>query len=256
MVSTRRGAIPSELGWLIDELDSISDRLRTLEAPSGEALFDTVTKLQALVNDIQQQLNDYIANGTYNKAQLDSMFASRDSAIASHTHSGGDINSGTIGIGISTGQPVFFTNAYNTNLTGTRRTAWLQSDGRLGYASSTRDKKASIDPANIDPASVLKLEPKSFIYKAEVARRTSLRINEGIDYVPKREYGLIAEDVAEAGLSQFVIYDGNGKIEGVEYSMLVVALIALAKAQDKRIVDLDTRLKKIERSALFLNLGL
>lgn len=47
--SSRTGAIPSELGWLVDELDSMSERLRTLEAPSGESLLATVEKLQGLV---------------------------------------------------------------------------------------------------------------------------------------------------------------------------------------------------------------
>ena len=38
MANIRRGAIPSELGWLIDMLDDYGDRLRTLEAPSAEAM--------------------------------------------------------------------------------------------------------------------------------------------------------------------------------------------------------------------------
>lgn len=46
MRNSRQGAIPSELGNLIDELDDIQRRLRTLEAPSGESLGNTVAKLQ------------------------------------------------------------------------------------------------------------------------------------------------------------------------------------------------------------------
>ena len=49
MRSSRQGAIPSELGNLIDELDDLQRRLRTLEAPSGETLSNTVAKLSALV---------------------------------------------------------------------------------------------------------------------------------------------------------------------------------------------------------------
>lgn len=49
MHSSRQGAIPSELGWLIDTLDSYEERLRTLEAPSGESLSNTVAKLQASI---------------------------------------------------------------------------------------------------------------------------------------------------------------------------------------------------------------
>ncbi|NLA10340.1 hypothetical protein [Microbacterium sp. CJ77] len=61
MRSSRQGAIPSELGWLIDELDSTSERLRTLEAPSGESLGSTVAKLQALIANIQAQIDAWAA---------------------------------------------------------------------------------------------------------------------------------------------------------------------------------------------------
>lgn len=50
MSNSRRGAIPSDLGWLVDELASLSDRLDTLEAPSGENLSNTVAKLQASIS--------------------------------------------------------------------------------------------------------------------------------------------------------------------------------------------------------------
>lgn len=49
MINNRRGPIPSELDWLIDTLDGYEERLRTLEAPSGESLNSTVAKLQAAI---------------------------------------------------------------------------------------------------------------------------------------------------------------------------------------------------------------
>ncbi|CDK00705.1 hypothetical protein MIC448_320009 [Microbacterium sp. C448] len=52
MRNTRQGAIPSELGWLIDTLDGYEARLRTLEAPSGENLSATVARLQQLVKPV------------------------------------------------------------------------------------------------------------------------------------------------------------------------------------------------------------
>ena len=61
MRSSRQGAIPSDLGWLVDELDALSERLRTLEAPSGESLGSTVAKLSALVANIQAQLDAWVA---------------------------------------------------------------------------------------------------------------------------------------------------------------------------------------------------
>lgn len=52
MLNNRRGPIPSELDWLIDTLDGYEERLRTLEAPSGENLSATVAKLQGLVKPV------------------------------------------------------------------------------------------------------------------------------------------------------------------------------------------------------------
>lgn len=44
MANIRRGPIPSDLGWLNDLLDDYSERLRKLEAPSGEQLANLVHK--------------------------------------------------------------------------------------------------------------------------------------------------------------------------------------------------------------------
>jgi hypothetical protein len=74
MRSSRQGAIPSDLGWLVDELDALSERLRTLEAPSGESLGSTVAKLQALVANIQAQLDAWVA-GRWTNAQIDARIA-------------------------------------------------------------------------------------------------------------------------------------------------------------------------------------
>ena len=52
MRSANQGAIPSELGDLIDRLNDYEERLRTLEAPSGENLSATVEKLQGLVKPV------------------------------------------------------------------------------------------------------------------------------------------------------------------------------------------------------------
>lgn len=235
MRSSRQGAIPSDLGWLVDELDDLATRLRTLEAPSGEALSATVAKLQALVADIQAELDAYLA-GRYTNSQIDS----KDAAVQANILPTLAANNVTVG-GVFYNPP-----AYNFDITYTRRTAWLGNDGRLGYASSSRDKKTAI--RDVDPTRLLALldvAPKSFVYRAEIARRTHLRINDGVDYVPEREVGLIAEELHDAGLHEFVIYDENGKPEGIEYGMLVVALLAVDRAQRAEIDELREGLAEI-----------
>lgn len=224
MRSSRTGAIPSDIGWLIDELADISDRLRTLEAPSGEALSSTVAKLQALVEDIQAQIDAWAAT-RYTNAVIDA----KDDAVAAQIF---PAISSTLAGNVTIGGEFRAPNSYNFDITYTRRTAWLGNDGRLGYASSSRDKKIGIRDADEERlARLLDVVPKSFYYRAEIARRTRLRINDGADYTPEREVGLIAEELHDAGLQEFVIYDEHGKPEGIEYGMLTVALHAAARLE-------------------------
>ena len=238
MRSSRQGAIPSDLGWLVDELDSISERLRTLEAPSGEALSSTVAKLQALVVDIQAQLDAWTAS-RYTNATIDA----KDNAVAAQIN---PAIAATLAGNVTVGGVFYNPPAYNFDITYTRRTAWLGNDGRLGYASSSAKKKTSIRPADEGRlARLLDIVPKSFIYREEVRRRTRLRINDGIDYVPPRELGFIAEEVDAAGLHEFVIYGEDGEPEGIEYGMLVVALLAVDRAQRDDIAALRAEMAEV-----------
>lgn len=245
--NSRKGAIPSDLGWLVDELDDIAERLRTLETPSGESLNSTVSKLQDLVSDIQETLDQYMAS-RYTNTQIDAKDQAvrdelqpqiNDRALLNHGHDQSQI-SGTWTKGVSTGDPVFFVNAYNTDITWTRRTAWWGNDGRAGYASSSRRKKTAIKPAGeAELMRLLDVEPKTFRYRAEISRRTRLRINDGVDYIPAVELGLIAEELDDAGLGAFVYHDEDGNAEGVEYGMLTVALLAIVRNHERRISELE-----------------
>lgn len=71
----RNGRPPSDLAGLIIELEQISERLDTLERPSGEQLAQVVAELTLLVNDIQNQLDIYNAS-RYTNAQINSLVAS------------------------------------------------------------------------------------------------------------------------------------------------------------------------------------
>ncbi len=230
-----QGSIPSELGWLVDTLDDYERRLRILEAPSGEALGNTVAKLAALIADIQAQLDAYLGT-RYTNSQIDAVAAN---AVAS-----------ALAGNVTIGGAFYVPNAYNTDITWTRRTGWWGNDGRAGYASSSRRKKTAIRAADEEAlAALLDVEPKAFRYRAEVARRTSKRINEGVDYVPAIELGLIAEELDEVGLGFFVYHDENGQPEGIEYGMLTVALLAIARRQRDALGDVTTRLERLERDA-------
>lgn len=68
----------------------------------------------------------------------------------------------------------------------------------------------------------------------------------------RRIPGVIAEEVRDAGLDQFVIYDDQGEVEGVMYDRLGVALIPVVRrqrdritAQDAKIADLEVKLEAL-----------
>ena len=126
MRSSRVGAIPSDLGWLVDELDGISARLRTLEAPSGEALSSTVAKLSALVTDIQTTLTDFIDNDV--TAIVDARVAI---ALASWFSGNVSIGGALFVNGRVTAPGIY---ALNVVTAGRPRTAvWVDSAGEVGH---------------------------------------------------------------------------------------------------------------------------
>lgn len=224
------------------ELKRLGDRLDALEAPSGTSIYQTVEKLRALIDDIQAQLDAWVAS-RWTNAQVQSAI---NSSIAS-TLAG----SVTIGGNLLVNGTLRDPDAVAFNITGTRRTVWIEdATGRFGYATSTIAEKAAIRDADEERLMrLLDIVPKTWIYRAEVRRRTALRINEGIDYVPARELGLIAEELDDAGFHEFVIYNvETGKPEGVEYSMIVVALLGIARSQRDDIAELRAAVAEIREA--------
>lgn len=128
MRSSRQGAIPSDLGWLVDELDGFADRLRTLEAPSGEALGSTVAKLTALVANIQAQLDAYNAS-RYTNAQIDAAISNAiAAALAGNVTIGGTLNVGRV----TTSDLFVSLSAFSTVIGATRAAVWVDNAGRIG----------------------------------------------------------------------------------------------------------------------------
>ncbi|GAA2577246.1 hypothetical protein [Microbacterium binotii] len=245
--------------WFADQIRRLDSAIAELSRASGTQMYQSVAKLRALVEDIQQQLDQWTAT-RYTNEQLDSILAGKANSV--HTHDQSQVT-GTWSKGISTTEPVFFVNAYNTDLTSARRTAWIQSDGRLGYASSSLTKKTDVEPADIDVDALLSVEPITWRYIAELNERTrraglpSPYADWNPDYPVARELGLAAEALDDAGLSQLVYYDSAGNPEGIEYSMLGVPLLAAvrrlaerAAANEDAIANLTRRLDEMERSTI------
>ncbi|WP_298944177.1 hypothetical protein [uncultured Microbacterium sp.] len=143
MRSSRQGAIPSELGNLIDTLDGYEARLRTLEAPSGESLSNTVAKVSALVADIQSQINQWATTRWTNAQILAQIDAKIAAAFAGNVAITGSltVNGAIAGASLSTGGSltaggaVTLPDVFNTDIVGlggSRKTVWVRDGGRMG----------------------------------------------------------------------------------------------------------------------------
>lgn len=213
-----------EFGGLVAKLREIETRLERLATPSGSSLArtvqvlgETVATLDGLVNNIQEQLDEYIANDAYTKAQVDALVAAPPAVAVT-----GDL---------SAGGAFRAPDAVAFNITSTRRTAWLQdSDGRLGYAPSSERFKQDVKPAGIEPHRVLAVEPVAFRYREQVELHG--------DEAPF-ELGFIAEHLDALGLREFVYYDAEGRPEGIEYSAFVVAQQAALRHLARRVLELE-----------------
>lgn len=97
--------------------------------------------------------------------------------------------------------------------------------GFLAYKSSSRRYKFNIEPVELEHAQKLyNVIPRS--YTGEAGGR--------------RAIGFIAEEIDEAGLTEFVNYDPQGRPDNLHYGEMVAPLVLLAQDQKKRIEKLES----------------
>jgi len=220
--STGLAAIGSELEW-------IKRRLNELSTPDSSKIYKVVQELRQAVADIEQLVN--------NLADEVAALAASGVTWAGPVSTPGTVSAGTVAAGILTASanlsvggggtipgPFYNQYAYDNEITYGRLTAWVGNDGRLGWASSSRTRKDNIEPAQIDPLAVLAIQPVVFNYKAELEKRA-----EDPDYDVALEFGAIAEDLDELGLSVVVDYDADGSPRGINYQMLSLLAVEAAK---------------------------
>lgn len=118
---------------------------------------------------------------------------------------------------------------------GTQRAVHVNSDGTLGVVTtSSRRYKENIVPYTDSTSKLLDVTPVNFDYKLGVIDDESgnNRLN---------HFGLIAEEVHDAGLNHLVYYDAEGKPDGVAYERLSFELLNVVKNLDARIKVLEGR---------------
>lgn len=107
---------------------------------------------------------------------------------------------------------------------------------------------------------LLSIDAKHWLDKHEAEETSQLMCPETLDMATdpaldpdqaatnpmRRVPGVIAEEVRDAGLDEFVVYDANGEVEGVMYDRLGVALIPVVKRQRDRLTAQADRIDELE----------
>lgn len=124
-----RGEIPSDLGWLVDELDETRAALRALQAPTGTQNNRVLENLRALIDDIQSQLDAYNAS-RYTNEQIDDLI---DTKVAAYVAS---ILAGNVSIGgaLSVAGDVNMPGVRSRNILAVsdRVVVWVGGGGEMG----------------------------------------------------------------------------------------------------------------------------
>jgi len=124
--------------------------------------------------------------------------------------------------------------------------AYLDYRGVLGPPSSTRASKQNITPATFTIEQLRAIEPVMFRYIEAV------EIEEQGGPAAQHMLGVIADDLHELGLWQFVRYDGRGEDAvpaGVHMELFGLAGVALAQQALNNLDSIKARLSALEGSA-------
>lgn len=128
----------------------------------------------------------------------------------------------------------------------------ITGEGTLGRSTSAMKYKALIEKQFDDnkrqlehSQHILDLDVKSWFDKYEVETYArELAEGQKLDedrFKISRHVGLIAEDLAEVGLTEHVVYGYDGEIEGIEYDRLWIHLLPVIKELKNRIKVLEEK---------------
>jgi hypothetical protein len=121
------------------------------------------------------------------------------------------------------------------NQTNTGRAMFVNSAGLYGIGASSRRFKENIADADIDTDAVLDIRVRKFNYK------------KSFDETMPKDIGVIAEELEDLGLIDFIYYDAEGIPDGVAYEKLALALIPVLKKQQAQIDSVVARLDELEK---------
>ncbi|MDN5973413.1 tail fiber domain-containing protein, partial [Bifidobacterium crudilactis] len=186
----------SDLKGFQVQLDRIRADIRNLRTPTDSQFERTVQRMLELVDNLDARVDAAIQSRSYTTSQIDSKDAATLSSANAHTDSYAEPK---IGILPANKGGTNTTNGYaNLFSTGPYRSAWLLSDGTLGTSQSSRTVKTDFHEPDISLEQLLSVDWVGYRYIQDV--------NENSDSALPR-IGMIAEELDDAGLGIFVVYD-------------------------------------------------
>lgn len=206
---------------LVSTLNEYGRRLRELEKPSGSQLTQAIQKVLDISENIDQTVTASINKNSYDRATIDQKCNAWNWGVLSPSRGGTNT-----------------TNAYdNLFSTGSWRAAWVLSDGTLGTAQSSRTVKQDFVAPDITLEQMRSVDWTLYRFIDDVNRN-------GDDAAI--HLGMIAEELDDNGLGQFVEYNDDYEPVGINYPMLGVWAIHEAHLAHARIDELESRLKALE----------
>ncbi|KJL37040.1 hypothetical protein RR49_01152 [Microbacterium ginsengisoli] len=254
-----------ELGALIRELQSIQRRLDELETPTGTSVNSLVAQVQQAIANITATVTAAIDLNSYTKAEIDAKVASPGAITPTTVTASGAMSATDVtasGQVSSNGAPLKSQPSYNYPVATSYKGAWI--DGatyQIGYSSSAGVTKTGLTAMTADDVNrFLSLTPYWGRYVWDA------------DDSPAKVF-LLAGDVQAAGFGPDVApvvdtteplhmvgpdgasilgTDGNpvvipvGEAYSINYSQLVVPLLAVARAERAARTDLEARVSDLE----------
>lgn len=217
-----------ETSKLVSTLNEYGRRLRELEKPSGPQLTQAIQKVLDISEHIDENVAESIRGHSYDRATIDQKCEALEQKC-------GEWKWGVLSPDRGGTNTV---NAYDNLFTvGPWRAVWALADGTMGTAQSSRKVKQDFMMPDVTLEQMRAVDWTLYRFIDDVNRN-------GDDATV--HIGMIAEELDDNGLGQFVEYNDDYEPIGINYPMLGVWAIHEAHLAHDRIDRLEGRLKALE----------
>lgn len=220
-------ATPEGIAAVRALFDQLRSRVAELERPTGTSINSLVAQVQAKLAELDSTVTALVAaalGNYYTKSETDSHIASPGNIAPGNVDASGRVTSG--------GAPLTSLPSFNYQVTTGYKSAWINNDGQVGFSPSTLRVKKDLEPFPDELADAFLLTMTPYLG----------RYTWDDESEPLKVF-VIAEEAAAAGFGPDVVPgDKDGQPETVNYSQLVVPLLAVVKQQQARLAALESRL--------------